>query len=131
MKENPYYGAGLNTQVDRPERIVDGKRIAASMLTTLVVRPPIRVGESFNAAALGRNSRDVALTEIVSNNELTSLAIEAWGASDRERMDRTALVAHRVGRLVNNPEQAVVMMDEDPFAAGTLGVEDEPSQRSM
>ncbi len=88
----------------------------AATIGSVVVRPPIRMGERFNNVVLGRNKHGVDIHEVASTNDATILLIESsLGATPEERMPTIDVIAGRIVQLANTPEIAPTLMGETPF----------------
>lgn len=81
------------------------------------VKPPIRVGEKFNDAVLGAQGRrgSVSLSELVTTTEETVFIARSGRGEPEVRHADIALIAQRVGQLVDAPGTALQMMAEKPF----------------
>lgn len=91
----------------------EGRRPAT--VGTIVVEPPLQVGEGFSDVVLGRDQNGVHLTHVFSTEGTSVFNVEAalYDQPTHEHMIR--LVGHRITKLANNPAFAAGMSQENPF----------------
>lgn len=86
----------------------------AATIGQILVRPPFTVGKEFGRTVVGREATGAQVSEVVSTDDATVLFAEVT-TSHQDRSAQVHRVAERVQRLLNNPEQALAMMNESPF----------------
>jgi hypothetical protein len=88
-------------------------------LGSLVVQPPIHIGEGFNDAVLGREASGVSLREVVTTNEATLLVATSSRGGLERRRENIQRIANRIYTVVNGPGNALAMMNQTVFPGGT------------
>lgn len=84
--------------------------------TTLVVRPPIIVGELFEETILGQEPLEVSLKHIITTEDATILEARIGAMRDKqERVRALKEIASRITVLAAFPGEATFMHRENPF----------------
>ena len=88
----------------------------AFTLGTIMRKPPIRPGERFNDAALGRDKYGVTIQEVVTTDAASVFVVESSRGSDVDtRHADIEIVAKRVNALADHPGFVHTLMEENPF----------------
>lgn len=94
-----------NTSTQTPPRTIG----------SIVVQPPISVGEGFKDAVLGRDGHNVGIRHVVSTPEATVFIAQSGRGDAEARRDDIRTIAGRIGQLIYTPELVLDLVNANPF----------------
>jgi hypothetical protein len=84
---------------------------------SIVVKPPITVGEFFDPAIRGRDGYGIRLSHVLTTSEATVFVAGSSLKQAEEREAAIYTIADRIKRLADSPEKVIDLIDENPFPA--------------
>ncbi len=82
---------------------------------SIIVRPPVSVGEGFKRVILGSDRDRVDLEHVITTEDASVFLAESSAGGPEDRRGDIQIIADRIGKLANAPESAAKMMSENPF----------------
>jgi hypothetical protein len=90
---------------------------ARSTIGSIIVKPPLTIGEFFDTAIRGRDGHGVNFSHVLTTSEVTVFVAGSSLETPEKREAAIYTVAERMKRLVNTPEKVIELIDENPFPA--------------
>jgi ethanolamine utilization microcompartment shell protein EutL len=101
------------TQISR--RMTPLNKDAGTTTGSIMVKPPITIGEFFDTAIRGRDGHGVRLSHVVTTSEVSIFVAGSTLETAEKREAAIHTVADRIKRLANTPEKVMELLDENPF----------------
>jgi hypothetical protein len=99
------------------KRMTPSNQETRSTVGSIIVKPPITIGEFFDTAIRGRDGHGVNFTHVLTTSEVTVFVAGSSLETPEKRENAIHTIADRINRLANAPEKVIELIDENPFPA--------------